>query len=217
MLVFMTPIFIYISIFEKKGGKFCNGKNLFMKGHNYILGFWVRAYKDKYALKLISNIPSHTVRKFFYKYIYLVTIRENVVIHYGAEIRNASNLEIGKGSVIGDNALLDARCGIKIGDNVNLSSQVHIWTMQHDYRDPLFNCNETHMGRVIIKDRVWLGPNVTILPKVTIGEGAVVAAGAVVTKDIPPYTVVGGIPAKQLGERPQNLKYIFNTPPPPFL
>lgn len=63
---------------------------------------------------------------------------------------------------------------------------------------------------VTIKDRVWLGSNVIVLPGVTIGEGAVCCAGCVVTKDIEPYTVVAGIPAKKVGERPQNLIYEFN-------
>ena len=56
-------------------------------------------------------------------------------------------------------------------------------------------------GPIVIHDRVWIGPGVTILHNVTIGEGAVVAAGAVVTKNIPPFTLVGGIPAKVIAKR----------------
>ena len=62
---------------------------------------------------------------------------------------------------------------------------------------------------VEIDDRVWLGSNVIVLPGVHIGEGAVCCAGCVVTKDVLPYTVVAGIPAKKVGERPKVLKYEF--------
>jgi acetyltransferase-like isoleucine patch superfamily enzyme len=60
---------------------------------------------------------------------------------------------------------------------------------------------------VIIDDYVWVGINATVLQGVRIGEGAVVAAGAVVTKNVEPYTIVGGIPAKQIGVRTKNLDY----------
>lgn len=129
---------------------------------------------------------------------------------YLKAIRNPTGLCIGKGSIIGDNAILDARAGLIIGDDVNLSSDVQIWTYQHDYRDPFFSCNPGHYGKVIIGNRAWIGPRVIILHSVKIGEGAVIAAGAVVTKDVPPFTLVGGIPAKIIGKRPQNLKYHFN-------
>lgn len=65
-------------------------------------------------------------------------------------------------------------------------------------------------GPVVIEDRVWLGSNVIVLPGVKIGEGAVCCAGCVVTKDVLPYTVVAGVPAKIVNERPRNLKYEFN-------
>ena len=60
---------------------------------------------------------------------------------------------------------------------------------------------------MVLLNRVWIGPNVTILHSVTIGEGAVIAAGAVVTKDIPPFTICGGIPAKVLAQRSIDLRY----------
>jgi maltose O-acetyltransferase len=83
---------------------------------------------------------------------------------------------------------------------------VAIWTWQHDYRHPLFHA---FGGPVVIGDRAWLSFRTTILPNVTIGEGAVVAAGAVVTCDVPPFAVVGGIPARIIGHRPTDLTYDF--------
>jgi acetyltransferase-like isoleucine patch superfamily enzyme len=119
-------------------------------------------------------------------------------------------LTIGQGSIIGYNNLLDARNGIEIGCHVNFSANVSVYTLQHNHRDPLFACNQPGDMRVMIGDRAWIGPNVIILPGVHVGEGAVCAAGCVVTKDVEPYTVVAGIPAKKIGNRQHNLTYEFH-------
>ena len=137
-------------------------------------------------------------------------MQSKAVIYFGSEIRSHQNLHIGEGTIIGDRSILDARRGIYIGKNVNFSSNVKIWSYQHDHSDPYFNCTEQKVGPVYIEDRAWIGPDVTILHSVTIGEGAVVAAGAVVTKDIPPFSIVAGIPAKVIGERNKNLLYEFS-------
>lgn len=163
-----------------------------------------------YLLWIVGYIPSMHVRMFLYRHIYRIRIAPNVIIYKGAEIRGLKKLKIGSGSIIGDNAMLDARAGLTIGENVNFSSGVEIWTLQHDYRDPEFKCNPDHYGPVSIGNRAWVGPRVTILPNVSIGEGAVVAAGAVVTRNVNPYEVVGGVPAKKIGDRPKNLIYTFN-------
>lgn len=81
------------------------------------------------------------MRNFLYRNIFRVHIGKNAVIYYGAEIRSPWNLHIGEGSVIGDRAILDARNGIYIGENVNLSSGVWIWTLQHNVNDPYFATN----------------------------------------------------------------------------
>lgn len=138
--------------------------------------------------------------------------------HYllGAEIRCHGKLKIGKGSIIGDKALLDARNGISIGKNVSFSSNISIYTEQHDHRDPMFRCNSSDAFSVNIGDRAWIGPNAIILHGVHIGEGAVVAAGSVVTKDVPPFTIVAGVPARKIGLRNKNLCYNFDGKPIPF-
>ncbi|QDG90935.1 acyltransferase [Pseudarthrobacter sp. NIBRBAC000502770] len=120
------------------------------------------------------------------------------------EVRDAQNISVGAGSIIGMWATLDGREGITIGKNVNFSSEVALWTLQHDYNSP---CFATSGGPIVIGDRAWISFRATILPGVTIGEGAVVAANSVVTKDVAPYTVVGGIPAKKIGQRTADLTY----------
>ena len=154
-----------------------------------------------------GKIPSHHIRNFIYRHLYLVDLATDATIYHGAEIRAGINLRIGKGSVIGDNVILDARNGIRIGKNVNFSSGVHIWTEQHDHSDPQFRCLSDSSYGVDICDRAWIGPGVTILHSVKIGEGAVVAAGSVVTKDVASFSIVAGIPAKKIGERNHNLHY----------
>jgi acetyltransferase-like isoleucine patch superfamily enzyme len=142
---------------------------------------------------------------------------KNVVIYNKAEFRAPHKLKIGKGSIIGNGAILDARRGgITIGENVNLSTGVWLWTGQHDHNDPYFRSIEGRRGPIVIKDRAWIGPRVTILHSVTIGEGAVVAAGAVVTKDVEPFSLNAGIPSKKIGERTHDLRYVFTGERIPF-
>lgn len=114
------------------------------------------------------------------------------------KIRNPKGLTIGENSSIGPNVLLDARSGLKIGKCVTIAYDAIIWTLHHDMNSTTF---EGKGGKVTIDDYAWLCSRCIILPGVTIGKGAVVASGAVVTKDVEPYTVVGGTPAKVVGQR----------------
>lgn len=157
----------------------------------------------------VSFIPFMSLRVLIYKMVFGLKAKGVVTIHYGTEIRSHCNLFLGKNTIVGDKALLDARNGIMIGDNVNISSNVSIYTMQHDHRKPDFSCSTNELSSVEIGDRVWIGPNVIILPGVKIGEGAVVAAGAVVTHDILPYTINAGMPSKIIGQRNSCLNYSF--------
>ncbi|MDQ3142566.1 MAG: acyltransferase [Bacteroidota bacterium] len=98
--------------------------------------------------------------------------------------------------------MFDSRGGkIKIGNFVDISPEVNIWTLQHDYNDPHFG---TKGADVEIDDYVWVGNRVTILPGIHVGMGAVLAAGSVVTKNVPEWTVVAGVPAKPIGKRPSD-------------
>ena len=176
----------------------------FVLWERFLHGGWQR-----WMLFQVGEIPSCHFRRSIYKAIG-VTMGNKVVFHFGTEIRTPYKLKVGNGCIIGDRALLDARNGLIMGNNVNLSSNVSIYTEQHDHRDPDFRCTTSYDKTVRIGDRVWLGSNVIVLPGVTIGEGAVCCAGCVVTKDVEPYAVVAGIPAKKVNERPKNLLYEFD-------
>jgi len=155
------------------------------------------------CLLLIAYIPSQTVRKALLRACG-ARIARNVRLYHGFEVRKPQNLEIATGSVIGTGAILDARAGICIGRNVNFSSEVAIWTAQHDPHSPSF---ATKLAPVRIEDNAWISFRAVILPGVTISEGAIVAAGAIVTKDVPPYSISAGIPAHVIGTRTRNLEY----------
>ncbi len=104
-----------------------------------------------------------------------------------------NRVKFGKNVFINHSAILSASGGIEFEDGAMSAPGLRIATINHDM-------NERHKkytyGKVLVKKNAWLGMNVTICPGVTIGEYAVVAAGAVVTKDVPDYAVVGGVPSK---------------------
>lgn len=171
--------------------------------------FFVVSGYGKFLIKNIGYFPSHFVRNTIYKHIYFVDKAKSSTIYYGVIIRGGHNLRIDEHSIIGDECILDARCGLYIGKNVNIGAKTSFWTDSHDMNDPYFRGNNKR-GPIKVEDYAWIGPHCVILKQVTIGEGAVVAAGSVVTKDVEPYSVVAGIPAKKIGERNRDLRYELN-------
>jgi acetyltransferase-like isoleucine patch superfamily enzyme len=165
--------------------------------------FWKTGWCH-YTLIVIGKLPGHSVRRIMYRWLYRFSFPASSVLYGGAEIRNCQALKIGENTVIGHNAILDARRGIELGRNVNLSTGVWIWTEQHDPNDPDFAIIG---GKVVIEDYAWISCRVVILPGVTIGQGCVVAAGAVVTKDAPAWSIIGGVPATVIGQRNRNMRY----------
>ncbi len=105
-----------------------------------------------------------------------------------------ATIEIGDNSFINTGTIISARTHIRIGKNVQIANGVIL--MDNDFHGVDNRDAEPVNESIIIGDNVWLATRVTVLKGVTIGEGAVVASGAVVTKDVPPYTLVGGVPAK---------------------
>jgi maltose O-acetyltransferase len=113
-------------------------------------------------------------------------------------------ISIGPRSAIGRHCLLDGRGGLTIGADVNISSYSRLITGSHDVADDGF---EAGFAPIIVGDHAWLATGVTVLGGTSIGEGSVVQAGAVVTRDIPSWTIAGGVPARVTGERTPDLQY----------
>lgn len=166
----------------------------YLKNELYV---W-RSSLEYYLLnRIISFFPSCHIRKIGLA-IFGVKIYGKVSMFSGFEIRNPKGLIFQGDSSVGPNVLLDARKGLIIGKNVTIARNAMIWTLHHDYNDSQFKA----IGeKVIIGDYAWICSGSIILPGVSVGEGAIVASGAVVTKSVEPYSVVAGVPAKQIGLR----------------
>jgi maltose O-acetyltransferase len=158
---------------------------------NYILDF------ELMVLRWVSHVPSHLFRKLFYC-LAGMKIGKGSVIHMWASFFDPSGIEIGEDTIVGDHVFLDGRATLKIGSHVDIASQVLIYNSEHDLDKEDFSAR---LEPVEIGDYVFIGPRAIILPGVKIGKGAVIGAGAVVTKDVPDFAIVGGVPAKVIGER----------------
>lgn len=189
-------------MFKDKYGTKLGLKEAWQKVKTRLYNYWL----DLVLLKLtiIGNIPFWTARKFVYEF-FGVKIGEGSVIHLWARFYEPKNIEIGEDSHLGDNIFLDGRNKIKIGDHVDIASQVLIYNSEHDIESDDFH---PITAPVTIDDYVFIGPRAIILPGVKISKGAIIAAGAVVTKDVPEYAIVAGVPAVKIGERKnKNLNY----------
>jgi acetyltransferase-like isoleucine patch superfamily enzyme len=138
-----------------------------------------------------------------------VTIGPRTYIMHGSilHVYNFRNLPhagifIGADSLIGEMNVIRGQGGVHIGDRVYTSPLVQIVAVNHVFDDPQMPFVEQGITAegIVIEDDVWIGAGAVITDGVRVGKGAVVAAGAVVTKDVPPHTVVGGVPARVLKE-----------------
>lgn len=134
-----------------------------------------------------------------------MTIGKGTAMAPNTSLRNGERISIGTDSHIGERSSLwagDSSGCIKIGNNVSLAPDVYITASDYTFKKGLtFRQQPKNERDVIIGNDVWLGVKVVVTAGVTIGDGCIVGAGAVVTKDLPPNTIAGGIPAKVIKER----------------
>jgi acetyltransferase-like isoleucine patch superfamily enzyme len=134
-----------------------------------------------------------------------IELGEDTIVMHHAELHvynfrdlSQSGIVVGRASLIGEFCVIRGPGGVTIGDRVYLSPAVHVYSSNHVFDDPdvcFIDQGVTTQG-VTIEDECWIGAMVVILDGVTIGRHSVVAAGAVVTKDVPPYSMVAGVPAR---------------------
>ncbi len=153
---------------------------------------------------VICALPSYSLRHAWYHGVLGWQIGPGAAILMGQFVQmgglrsSRKRVLIGKGAVINRGCFLYTTGGLVIGDHVSISPGVWLITGSHDINAPQF---PDFYQPIVIDRYVWIGVRATILGGVRVGEGAVVMAGAVVTRDVPPYAVVGGVPARVIRSR----------------
>lgn len=180
---------------QDRTGKQLSWKDVFQKVSNRFSNIGLES--KMIFLNWASHIPLSSLRMTLLR-TGGVIIDESSVMNAGVRIYDTAGILIGADTIIGERTVLDGRDRLKIGDHVDIASEVMIYNSEHDVHDPEFN---PVSAAVVIENYVFIGPRAIILPGVTLHEGAVVAAGAVVTKDVAAHAIVAGVPAKVIGER----------------
>jgi acetyltransferase-like isoleucine patch superfamily enzyme len=126
------------------------------------------------------------------------------LIYPGARLSHTYGIRAGRNLAVNSGAFLDGRGGLTLGSGVLVGPNAVLLSSMHHWTDPARPILEQGhlLAETTIGDDVWIGSNVTINPGLTIATGTVVGAGAVVTSDTQPYSIVGGVPARQIGSRP---------------
>lgn len=152
---------------------------------------------------VINKLPSRHIRKWFYQLLGAKIGRKTIICRR-ADVLFPKGLVLADNVAIGWFVNLDARGGIYVDHDTNISSYTKFITGSHNVDDSQFSA----LFRPIkIGHHCWIATGAIVLSGVTIGDGAVVAAGAVVTKDVPPYEVWGGVPARFIKKRSMDLDY----------
>lgn len=184
---------------KDKTGKTLNTKEITYKvlnrTENVLLEFAIL------ILHIIGYFPSHHIRRLFYR-LGGISIGRGSTLHMGTKFYDPRNIKIGEDSIIGEGTVLDGRAKLTIGNHVDIASEVMIYNSEHNVHSADFAGESgVIVAPVSIEDYVFIGPRAIILPGVTLKKGSVVGAGAVVTKNTEEYEIVGGVPAKVIGER----------------
>lgn len=160
-----------------------------------------------FANRFVTRIPFNCVRVFLYRRMFLMKIGKGTQIHMGVRFRRPRSIVIGNNSIIHPDCFLDGLETLAIGNDVDIGDQVMLWCGGHDVQSPDYVAVKTP---IVIEDRACIFARALLVKGGRIGEGAVVGAGSVVTKDVPPYTIVAGNPARKIGERTRNLTYTLD-------
>jgi acetyltransferase-like isoleucine patch superfamily enzyme len=165
------------------------------------------AFREFLFLPLANNLPRLRICDRFRHVLYrLAGVRAGRCSIWGPltirPIGGASNISIGDGSFLNTEIRFGARASVTIGRHVQIGPRVMFETVNHTTSAGGGAKRGSSSLPIRVEDEAWIGAGAIITPGVTIGSGAIVAAGAVVTKDVAPGTIVGGVPAKVIGQVP---------------
>jgi len=159
---------------------------------------------------VLGKLPCTALRNAYLRR-YLVAMGDATNVQMGCQFLNGRKISLGPRNAINFGCLFDGRrYSIRTGSDVSIGPEASILTLGHDPQSASF---ADRGGDVTIGDRVWIAYRAIILPGITVGEGAVVAAGAVVTKEVAPYAIVAGSPARVVGERTRDVSYELHFSP----
>lgn len=172
--------------------------------------FRVILLQFKFLLVFFLNISKelfpYPIRNLYLR-LFGIRLSLSSSLHRGCKFFHVGKVTIGRHSVVNSGCYLDNRRGIYIGNNTAIAHDTKIYTLGHNVDSPKF---ETKGESVKIGDNVFIFSNCMIMPGVTIGDGAIVLPGAIVTKNVEPYTVVGGSPAIIIKHRNKSIDYVVN-------
>lgn len=170
----------------------------------YIKNFLVCTYESLSAI--VFSLPRHhffNLIKSNYIRIIGAKVGKMVTFYPGIKINPARNISIGNYVDLAWGVIITTKGGVDIGDRVLIGYRAQIISANHfipEGKGRIFEAGHVSK-RIKIENDVWIGANCVILAGVTIGEGAVIAAGSVVTKDVLPFTIVGGVPSAIIKNR----------------
>jgi acetyltransferase-like isoleucine patch superfamily enzyme len=136
----------------------------------------------------------------------VISVGRGTTFYRNVSIRGNGHLRIGEDCSINSGTIFGLTCDLTIGNYVLIADNVSFRTADHEFADPDIPIliQGERRAPIIVEDDVWIGANVTILRGVRIGKGAIVGANAVVTNDVAPFAIVGGVPARVIGNRERN-------------
>jgi acetyltransferase-like isoleucine patch superfamily enzyme len=173
--------------------------------YNDVLGTRPRLLFIQFLVAFVPRMTFGWIRPLLYR-LAGIRIGRRTNIYGRVDIEGVGpiekNVTVGECCMFTTPLYLNASGQIRIGRNVVIGHHAMIITDDHRMDSPEQRCGERYSRPVVVEDGVWIAARVTILPGVTLGRGCVVAAGALVTRDVPPHTLVAGVPARAIKTLP---------------
>ncbi len=180
----MNPVYRFIKFYRKQ-----------------IIHLWFEEF-FAWLLRSLPGLVGMLIRWGFYRLLFN-ELKSFPLIYPNVILTHTYGLRVGRSFSINSGALIDARGGISIGDSVMVGPYAVVVSSDHDFKqiNKSMSSQNHILKPVVIGNDVWIGTHAVIKAGVKIGKGAVISAGAVVTKDVNDYQIVGGVPAKVIGNR----------------